>query len=119
MAKLKLIALALAAGIAVPATVEAHGYRSGPAYPAWGDVQYGAPYHYYGRDYRRAVRHAEKDYRKHRKREAKAYKKLLKEERKYYARYGYPYTPAYAYGYGPDPYRYVRRYKHEDWDDDD
>jgi len=114
MAKLKLIALALAAGIAAPATAEAHGYRSGPVYPEWGYVEYGTPYPYYGRDHRRAAKHAEKDYRKQLKREAKAYKKVLKQERKYYARYGYSYAPAYAYGYGPDPYRYVSRYKHDD-----
>ena len=106
MAKLKLIAFAFAAGIAVPASAEAHGYVR--VYPQWGYVEYGAPYPYYDREYRRAAKRAEKDYRKHLKREAKVYKKLRRAEEKYYARYGYPYASAYAYG--PSPYRYVGRY---------
>ena len=102
MAKLKLIAVALAAGIAIPATAEAHGYV--PVYPQWGYAQDGAPYPYYDRAYARAEKRAERDYRKHLKREAKAYKKLRRHEQKlrrqeakYYARYGSP----YALGYYP------------------
>ena len=95
MARLKLIALALAAGIAVPAAAEAHGYRYGPVYPQWGYAQYGAPYPYYDRAYIRSVKRAERDYRKHLKREAKAYRKLRRAEARYYARYGSPY--AYAF----------------------
>ena len=109
MAKLKLIALALAAGIAVPLSAEAHGYRFGPVYPEWGYVEYGVPYPYYGREYRRAEKRAERAYRKDLKREAKAYKKLRRAEERYYARYGYP--DASAHAYGPSPYRYVGRYR--------
>ena len=92
MAKLKLIALALAAIIAASVAAEAHGYRYGPAYPTWGYAQYGAPYPYYDRAYVRSVKRAERDYRKHLKREAKAYRKLRRAEARYYARYGSPYA---------------------------